>query len=430
MTHVCPECFQNVGLRRRLIEVRPKYPDNRCDFHPRLKGIPIQAVSEIIDSVFRNNYDFGRYHPLLDEFMGEGLESILHDLTGADNEQVVRSLIDELVEGDKSWLPEGEDKFYQEDASYERSDGAFRSHGYMWAEFRRSIIHEQRFFNDAAKDLLHEIFDGIHRQRDTGKRQAIVVIEPGSADALIIRARIADESNVRKEIAEDVGVHMGSPPLRKRRPGRMNPSGICAFYGAYDLLTCISELRPTVGGVVVSAEFEITRSLVALDMTRFSGTPKEPNLFAKGHVKHMAQWHFMQNFMNEIAQPILPNDEHLDYIPTQAVAEYLLNHHKFYMGKNQRNVEAIIFESAQHPAGRNIVILGDACDLERPPINKNERLSGLGELFDTLSEGNEKGSARKAPGLRYRPDTLKFHLIREAEFRPAPFYDVEIEGDI
>lgn len=359
---------------------------------------------------------------MLDDFFGQSLDDVLHDLTGADDQLVVRALIDSLIESEPSWPGDGDAPFYQEDASYERTDDAFHGHGLMWAEFRRSIAYEQRFFNDTAKELLTDIFEGIHRQRDAGRRQPVVVIEPGSLEARLIRARIADDLVDRKEIAENPRRHMGPPPTRKRRAGRMNPSGICAFYAAYDLLTCVAELRPRVGSIVLSAEFEIIRPIVALDMTRFDAEPKELNLFAKDHVKRMAQWRFMQTFMHEIAQPVSPNDEHLDYIPTQAVGEYLLRHHQFHLDGQERSIEAIIFRSAQHPTGKNIVILGDACTVETP---RAERVasSGLGAAFDALRNESSSWGFGPEPCLRYRPESLKLHRIKEAEFTPEPFYD-------
>lgn len=431
MTRVCPECFDNTGLRRRLVAIRPEYPDEKCDFHPRLKGIPVEAVAEIVDVVFRNNYGFGRYHSMLDDFFGESLETTLYELVGADEDGVVLALMNALIESDSVWGPDGDEPFYREDASYERSEGAFHSHGFLWAEFRRSIVHEQRFFNDAAKSLLNEIFDGIHRQHDTGRRYPVVLIEPGSAQARLFRARIADDGATRKEIVGDPGRHLGPPPTRKRRPGRMNPSGICAFYAGYDLSTCISELRPRVGSIVASAEFEIIRPIVALDMTRFAREPKEPNLFAKDHVKRMAQWRFMQTFMHEIAEPISPDDEHLDYVPTQAVAEYLLRHHRFRLNGQERQIEAIIFQSAQHPAGKNIVILGDACTVAATREKVSSAPSGLGDAFDALlSESSAWGPVAPAPRLRFRVDSLKHHQIKEAEFKPVPFHDFEYFDDI
>lgn len=307
-----------------------------------------------------------------------------------------------------------------------RTDDAFQGHGWLWQNFCRTIVHEQRFFNDAARDLLHEIFDGIHRQRDTGSRQPVVVIEPGTPEAKLIRARLAEGQQVRKEIAEDPIRQMGPPPQRKRKPGRMNPSGISAFYGAYDLLTCIAELRPRVGSILASAEFDIVGSVVALDMTRFAGEAKEPNLFSKDHVKRMAQWQFMQSFMHEIAQPISPDDEHLDYIPTQAVAEYLQRHHRFHLKGKERRIEAIVFRSAQHKTGKNIVLLGEAANVEPASNKQTDKSTGLGEAFDAiLAEASSVAATR----LRYRDGSLALHRVDEATFRPSSYYEASDDDD-
>ena len=59
MTNLCPYCFAEAGLRPRLIEVRPKFDEGACDNHPTRKGTPIEAVAEIVDEVFRENFTFG-----------------------------------------------------------------------------------------------------------------------------------------------------------------------------------------------------------------------------------------------------------------------------------------------------------------------------------------------------------------------------------
>lgn len=421
MTKVCPNCFGNKGLQSRIVDVRPQHPDGKCDFHSRFKGIPITAIAEIVDVVFRNNYGFSHYHPKLPDMAGESLSDVLYSLTGADDPRVITALSNALINDDPYWPPDGDEPFYQEDARYERTDDAFQGHSWLWQNFCRTIVHEQRFFNDAARELLSELFEGLHRQRDISSRPPVFTIEPGSPDALLLRARLANEPHTRAEIEAGPSTHMGPPPLRKRRPGRMNPSGISAFYGAYDLLTCIAELRPRVGDIVACAEFEITRPIVALDMTRFDGKPKEPNLFSKEHVKRMAQWRFMQSFMHEISQPISPDDEHLDYIPTQAVGEFLQRHLQFHLKGKKHRIEAVIFRSAQHPAGMNIVLLGEAAAVEPSPAHKEEKLTGLGDPFDAIIAA---ASPPVSLSLRYRPGSLGLHRIEEATFRPARYFDL------
>lgn len=118
MTLVCPDCFGDAGLKRRIIEIRPKFANELCNFHPSKKGIPISKVAEIVDPVFRNRYTFGFDHPACDDFKGDNLHGTVHELTEADDYEVVTALADALIEGDDYWPPDGEDAFYSEERNY------------------------------------------------------------------------------------------------------------------------------------------------------------------------------------------------------------------------------------------------------------------------------------------------------------------------
>lgn len=421
MTLLCPHCFSNKGLQQRLIEIRPSFSDDRCTFHPNLKGIPVKAVARIIDDVFRNNYGPGRYNMFHDEQEGEDLQGELYELTGADLDDVVSAIADQLIEDDSYWPPDGEDPFYSSDAAYQRSYDAFNGHSYLWDEFCKSIVHGQRFFNSKAKELLFKIFDRIHLQRDLQRANPVYAITPGSEQATVYRVRNVGDPEARMKIREDVPANMGPPPSRLRRPGRMNPSGIGALYAGFDLETCVAEMRPTVGDVIVSAQFDIIEPLWVLDTTRFSGGFKEPNLFSKDHLRRTAQWRFMQRFMVEIARPISRNDEHLDYIPTQAVAEYLLNHHDFNVSGAKHRIEAIIYRSAQHPEGKNIVILGDACAIEAMPVQSKSKTTSYGEPFDSLLSSLPRfRSPSLSPRMRFKNGSVAEHRVQGATFHTVP----------
>ena|GEM_PF-1226386 len=431
MTLLCPNCFSNKGLQQRLVEIRPNYRDDRCTFHSSLKGIPVANVAEIIDEVFRNNYGLGRYNnAFYDEQEGEDLQGVLYELTGADLHDVVSAISDQLIADDYYWPPDGEEPFYSNEVSYQRSYDAFNGHSYLWNEFCESIVHGQRFFNSKAKELLFKIFDRIHLQRDIQQSNPVYAIAPGSEQATVYRVRNVGDPEARKKIREDVPAHMGPPPSRLRRPGRMNPSGVGALYAGFDLETCVAEMRPTVGDVIVSAQFEITEPLWVLDTTRFSGGFKEPNLFSKDHIRRTAQWRFMQRFMVEIARPISRNDEHLDYIPTQAVAEYLLNHHDFHVGGSKHRIEAIIYRSAQHPEGKNIVILGDACAIEAQPVQPKTKTTSYGEPFDNLLSSLPRfRSPGIAPRMRFKDGSVREYKVQSAAFNSVPHDELRYEGD-
>jgi len=68
----------------------------------------------------------------------------------------------------------------------------------------------------------------------------------------------------------------------------------------------------------------------------------------------------MTKFMHEIARPCLPEDEHLDYVPTQVVSEYLTHLHKLPSRNGHQTIDGIIYRSAQNGDGKNIAIFGDA----------------------------------------------------------------------
>lgn len=360
---VCPDCFSASGLKRRIQEERRSFPNGvSCDFHSTKKGIPIAAVAAIIDPVFRENFVGGPYDAYYDRYVetkGADLEDTLLDLIGADDTRVIDGLIAELIEADQYWPPDGEEAFYDNEYRYSREQTGLNEHNQLWSAFKTSLMHQRRFFNAEAEDLLQRIFEDVHQQRDMNSSGPVYMIDPGGEGASFFRARVANEPTKREEIKADLAGKLGPPPERMGKPGRLNPSGISAFYGAYDADTCIAELRPSVGELVAVAEFRITEPICVLDTTLFGARPKAYDPFAARARKRAAQWLFMTGFMKEIARPILPDDVHLDYVPTQAVAEYLSNR-EFEFARGRRKIDAIIYGSAQHPGGRNIALLGSA----------------------------------------------------------------------
>lgn len=331
-----------------------------------------------------------------------------------------------MIEDEDYYPSDGDEPFYDEYQNYADFEQSGSPHSELWRSFCESIVHEQRFFNSDAHGLIAEIFDGIHLQQDHEKQPPVYLIEPGDENSEIFRARIANNASERKEIADDPKEKLGAPPPRKRRAGRMNSAGISALYGAFDEKTCISELRPVVGSSVIGARFTVVRPIYVLDTTRFHREIREMSLFARDQIVRNQQWLFMQQFMHEIAKPIFPDDEHLDYIPTQAVAEYLLRHHEFKRNGKTARIEAITDSSAQNPSGKNIVLLGDAGRVAQVSEKKPaEAKSGsMTDFFpDVMATFLSDFEAPSNPGLQYVEGSKWTKRVRAAAYESAMFTD-------
>lgn len=417
--NVCPDCFAVTGLKRRIIEIRKDQEPCRCDFHPTKKGVSIEAVAAIVDPVFRDNYGGGPHDPYSIGPAGDELVDVIQELAQPDDWTVVEALRDALIEADDYWPGDGEEAFYDEDYRYHADiwTAALEAPARLWRDFRRSLLHGQRFFNIEARDQLAEIFGGVHQQRDQQKQGPVYMISPGEAQGRFFRARVANDADQRERIAANIARELGPPPERKRRAGRLNPAGVVGFYGAFDPQTCVAELRPAVGAVVVAAEFAISEPICVLDTTLFEAKPKEADLYATNAQARAAQWNFMQSFMLEIAQPISPGDEHLDYLPTQAVAEYLNKHHRFTFAGEERTIDAVIYRSAQHPEGKNIVLLGEAARVGLPPGVEPEAEDDLGDWVSLTRPVRPKARILPVEGSLVK---LK---VSGASFPTHPFLD-------
>lgn len=419
--NVCPSCFEQPGLGRRIAEIRSESPDwRRCDTHPTKKGVPVEAIAGFVDTVFRQTYVRGRYDPRIDDFMGESLWTALEEVTGYADQRIGQALY-ETLRGADLYYPEIEESFYSDDASYEVDEERLQRHSLLWRSVCKRLVHGQRFFNPAVRAQLEQIFTGIHRQRDTDGRPAVYTLSPGGEDAVFHRARLADDYEVRKRIHWRPARELGPPPPRRRTSGRLNPSGVAVFYGAFDLDTCHAELRPAVGSLVVSAQFELIRPITVLDTTRFAAPARHHDLYAKNALEQTGQWLFMRSFMEEIAKPILPGEEHLDYVPTQAVAEYLTHHHAFPLRGEQRRIDAIVYQSAQTGRGRNIALLGAAAVVEQPaddPIPFEDAFPD----FDP-SEWDWDDAPVAVPFLRLVSDSVEDRRIERATVNTEPHVD-------
>lgn len=142
---------------------------------------------------------------------------------------------------------------------------------------------------------------------------------------------------------------MTAPPPIQARNGRMNPAGIPYFYGALEVKTAVAEVRPYVGARVGVAHFEVTKPLQVLDVANL---PAARSIFCKDYRYYIEDGEslFLRLFAESISRPVQPDDEPVDYVPTQAFCEYL------HLVGAKTDVHGILFKSAMRDGGTNITL--------------------------------------------------------------------------
>lgn len=291
---------------------------------------------------------------------------------------------------------------YDDDVNYACLPFLPSDFGHLWGEFQEGLKHGNRFFNESAKSFLDWLFKDLAKYSALSEEHAVVrILKPEDAPS-IFRARACAISEDVSKISEDPARKLSAPPKEIAGEGRMNPAGVPAFYGAFERKTCIAELRPPVGGTVVSGEFKLTKAVNVLDFGRFENADlgPEPSFFESKYFEKSGRRQFLKYLHNLITVPVLPGSER-NYLTSQAIAEYLATHCK-------PRIDGLIFKSVQAPLGNNIVLFSHVACAPTPTFWSLD--GGMGVMGGKPSDG---------PCIEYVTDSLVYHAIRQVAYETA-----------
>ena len=308
----------------------------------------------------------------------------------------------------------------------------------QWEAFSRSVRKDSRIFNDAAKKILESIFEGISELTTLGRRSVIVDGGPGTDVQEIYRARTFTSIHALREALSSPDQQLGPPSTKYATSGRMNSRGISVFYGASEPSVAISEVRPPVGSKVVVAAFEVIRPIKLLDLEMLTAITASGSIFDKSELGRRERHAFLRTLTRLLTLPVMPGEEELEYIPTQAVADFLAQ-----MGAP--HIDGIRFSSVQSDAkGSNYVLFHKSSFVEPLPKAKdsqlevrlgyyddevyihytiNEKKKVLAEVppkleqnlpFDVASYATQQVPAHYT--LRIRKNSIKVHEVKAASF--------------
>lgn len=262
-----------------------------------------------------------------------------------------------------------------------------------WVNFTNGMKHGARFFNQDAQKFLKWLFKDVDRYGSRKGSQIIQMLLPSGKP--IYRARLSNSDEDLNPIIKAPHEKLAAPPKERARSGRMNPEGVPAFYGAFERNTCIAELRPPVGGTVVSGKFKLTRPMRVLNFHFLENAYLGPHLsfFDTTFRRNFARREILKMLHQKITTPVLPGQES-NYLVTQVIAEYLARQH-------EQRFDGVIFRSAQRSNGNNVVLFSHAISTDPAPDE-----NGWWDIEPKPVEA----------GIQYVSGSLRLHEIQGVRF--------------
>ena len=366
--YLCHEC---IGDQFLASEVKAQYDPTACYYCGKTgEAIMLENLAERTHDVLQEYFELTPDYPSEPyehmeasegrwERRGEPANYIIAEIAGLDEEVAddVTALLSHQHGGHRVIRRGGEDP-YGDDAMYEARGPNDSGFHYTWAELRREIRSRSRFFSTESEEMLRFIFGDLSAHTASDDKLVVREISPGNPDASVWRARAALSTDELEAFLKSPSRELSSPPSRLAKAGRMNAQGISVFYGAMDPRTCVSEVRAPVGAYVVVGRFDLLRPVRLLDLDALSNVYARGSYFDPDYSEREGRAEFFRHLVSDISRPVMPQDEALEYLPTQAVAEFLAH-------KVDPRLDGIIFHSSQTGGdGRNVVLFNHARRVE------------------------------------------------------------------
>ena len=334
--------------------------------------ISIEALSEHVERVMDQHYSWTAENPEGYEYYmqretgnwersGEPVEEVIAQVLEADEAIAtdVREALDART-SDFDSIAIGEEQPYSVEAHYAESSSV--DHASISVEYERFesvVIDQARYFSPESRSFLNSLFCQLDGLRTSDGLPVLINAGPEQPINSFFRARVfQDDERLKRALAEP-DQELGPPPPRTGSAGRLNAAGVSMFYGANSEEVALAEVRPPVGSRVVMARFELLHPVRLLDIDALKSLLVGGSLFDPQHANRLQHAAFLESFSRRFTQPIMPDHEAFEYVPTQVVADYLAN-------EVEPALDGILFASSQtEMAGINVALFHKSSRVER-----------------------------------------------------------------
>ena len=370
---ICQACVGEEFLRGEIAEDGKQRKCSYCSETGRTYSVG--ELAEHVATAFEQHYvrtsdEPEGFHPM--HWDRDGEQVVYAIMNAAVIPEAAAGDVQEILEhghGDWEATMAGVETEFSFDTHYEEKAidaGHWREE---WDRFERSLKTEARFFSRSAADHLSAIFAGMDQMRTYDDRPLVRDAGPETELNAMYRARVFQSDDKLEAAMCRPDTQLGSPPAVSAVAGRMNAQGISVFYGANSARAAIAEVRAPVGSQVAVARFEIIQPLRLLDLTALSDVGVRGSVFDVESAGRMARAAFLRSLSRRITRPVMPDDEPVEYLVTQAIADFLAT-------EASVPIDGIIYPSVQLAGDvLNVVLFHKAARVEVMDIPKGTEMN-------------------------------------------------------
>ena len=191
---------------------------------------------------------------------------------------------------------------------------------------------------------------------------------------------------------------------------------------------------------MIIGKFNVIRSVKLLDLGALADAYVNTSYFDSKFSEHKSRTAFLKNLVNEISRPVVPRDEGIEYLATQAVAEFLAH-------KASPTVDGIISPSSQTEGkGRNVVLFSHARTVEaydlpvdstievsfpsRSPEDYEDMLSEAIFVDESVPSNPSGGEPPPSKETKRPLSTAHFieYLLQDPEDDPEPTLQLDVDN--
>ena len=392
---VCSDCIGENHLKNLVIQLSDA--DKQCVYCGNDgPTISLRDLADLVEEAFERHFlrtepepdpiEYGMMHnkelnhtwerdgqPIVDAIMGAA------EISCKISEDIQELLEEKHFDRDKKIM--GEEGEFSTESYYTDITPRYHEWQTEWELFKRTIKTEARFFNKIGVTQLSDLFDTIDEMRTHREKPLIIKTGPDADCIPLYRARVFQNDERLKVAIKRPDKELGAPPSEYANSGRMNANGVSVFYGATSIETALAEVRPPVGSKVVVAQFKIIRPIQLLNLTELKEVYETGSIFDPNYAYRLGRKMFLSELSEWIARPVMPDDQEMEYLPTQAIADFLATRGKV-------PIDGILFRSAQvNNNGLNVVLFHKASKCKDIDIPEGAELEA--HIFPTDEDGLE-----------------------------------------